>query len=529
MTPRILVLVASIIGSALGADSAQAAVAAVQRSFADTAVDSLPSKGATATCVGGRQLVGTGGGVFTAADVGAVVLRAVRPDATLTSVRVEGQEDEGGFAGNWIAVAHGVCAVPPPGLERRSATSAKDSANGKTATATCPAGKRVIGTGGQVTGGGGQVGLDDVRPNPGLTSVIVQGLEDADGTAANWSVTAFAICAKAVAGLQRVAVATPSDSQPGKTLTAACPPGRHVLGAGADVAGGTGRALLSFNIPDELSEQTSQAAESEAGTTSNWQLRAYAICAATVKRELNISPENSSSKAVQATCDGGRELTGGGGDLAGLDGAVRLMFTPTAAGMIVAAQEILPGIASDWRVRAFSICASPLPGLEFVSNTSPASSTDKNTTVTCPAGKKVVGAGGSAGAPNVVQVNAITPLPGLTGVQASAFEDENGATGDWTVTAYAVCATPPAGLQLITAQGDVHSDPQSAVAVCPPGKVLLGAGGEVQGPATTGGEIVIDDLRPNELLTAVVVTGLEHPSGTTSVWFPRAHAICANP
>jgi hypothetical protein len=40
---------------------------------------------------------------------------------------------------------------------------------------------------------------------------------------------------------------------------------------------------------------------------------------------------------------------------------------------------------------------------------------------------------------------------------------------------------------------------------------------------------VIDDLRPNELLTAVTVTGLEHPSGTTSSWFPRAHAICANP
>jgi len=37
--------------------------------------------------------------------------------------------------------------------------------------------------------------MDDIRPNPARTSVTVQGLEDEDGTTADWSLAAYAICA----------------------------------------------------------------------------------------------------------------------------------------------------------------------------------------------------------------------------------------------------------------------------------------------------------------------------------------------
>ena len=36
--------------------------------------------------------------------------------------------------------------------------------------------------------------IDDMRPNPALTSVTVSGFEDQDGYDRDWSVTAFAIC-----------------------------------------------------------------------------------------------------------------------------------------------------------------------------------------------------------------------------------------------------------------------------------------------------------------------------------------------
>ena len=45
--------------------------------------------------------------------------------------------------------------------------------------------------------------MDDVRPNPGLTGVTVQGVEDETGQAGSWSIVAHAICANPVPGVER--------------------------------------------------------------------------------------------------------------------------------------------------------------------------------------------------------------------------------------------------------------------------------------------------------------------------------------
>ena len=47
-----------------------------------------------------------------------------------------------------------VCANAPPGLELVAATSVEDEDDIKSVTARCPAGKNLLGTGGEVTGGG---------------------------------------------------------------------------------------------------------------------------------------------------------------------------------------------------------------------------------------------------------------------------------------------------------------------------------------------------------------------------------------
>ena len=81
------------------------------------------------------------------------------------------------------------------GLERVESTSAVNSLGTKTQTTTCPTGKRLLGGG--------------VRLNPLLTQLVVQQsfpdndnvyrvtVREVTATAANWSITVFAVCAVA--------------------------------------------------------------------------------------------------------------------------------------------------------------------------------------------------------------------------------------------------------------------------------------------------------------------------------------------
>ncbi len=93
-------------------------------------------------------------------------------------------------------------AIGVNGLERVQDTSAHDSNSNKTAIALCPTGKVVVGTGFNIAGGKTgdnpqfltDVVMDEVSPSS--TSVLVDAYEE-EPTSANWSVTAYAICAKA--------------------------------------------------------------------------------------------------------------------------------------------------------------------------------------------------------------------------------------------------------------------------------------------------------------------------------------------
>ena len=95
----------------------------------------------------------------------------------------------------------------PPGisgLQKVIGQSANNSNSGKSATATCPAGKRAIGSGGQVGG------LSGAFPNE-LANVVITFIEPSDenavpgsvgvfafeqvATASNWFVQASALCA----------------------------------------------------------------------------------------------------------------------------------------------------------------------------------------------------------------------------------------------------------------------------------------------------------------------------------------------
>jgi len=110
---------------------------------------------------------------------------------------VRAVEDANGTTGTWAVQAIAICARPPSGLERVVAVSPSEIPN-KSVTATCPTGKRVLGTGGELAGADGRVVLDGIVPDGELRSVTANGVKDETGVAGEWSVTAYAICATAV-------------------------------------------------------------------------------------------------------------------------------------------------------------------------------------------------------------------------------------------------------------------------------------------------------------------------------------------
>jgi hypothetical protein len=110
-------------------------------------------------------------------------------------VTANAYEDETGTNMSWSLTARAICADPLPGLERVSSNSALDSKTTKAATAFCPAGKNMLSASFDLNTFNGQVLLWSVGPDNQLTQATASGREDVTGNPANWSVTAYGICA----------------------------------------------------------------------------------------------------------------------------------------------------------------------------------------------------------------------------------------------------------------------------------------------------------------------------------------------
>jgi hypothetical protein len=80
------------------------------------------------------------------------------------------------------------------GLEIITAATATDSSSPKSATVTCPAGKRVIGGGARATGAGaGEVAVTEAYPSSANQWSTLARELDMIGT--SWTLTAYAFCA----------------------------------------------------------------------------------------------------------------------------------------------------------------------------------------------------------------------------------------------------------------------------------------------------------------------------------------------
>jgi hypothetical protein len=254
------------------------AVPGLVRVSETSATNSSTSKSVTAQCPAGTTVIGGGGHAGNLS--GEVFVTGLRPVVSLfgTGYQTIASEDETGYAGNWYVSSFALCAPAPPGLEYRWTTSPVGSQSSRGATATCTAGKRVLGTGAVINDGGRHVGLSHVLPTPAVaTQVAAVAHEDETGYGGSWSITSWAVCANPLPGYQRV-VGTPTTFP--TSATAWCPAGTEIHGAGGYLSGGWGQVRLVGVYPWLLAGGYAVAQADETGYGGSWSPVAVIICAA---------------------------------------------------------------------------------------------------------------------------------------------------------------------------------------------------------------------------------------------------------
>lgn len=253
-----------------------------------------------------------------------------------------------------------------PGLTRQTATSAPGSTTEKSQTVNCPKGRKVLGGAGRIDGAPtGEVGLTFSSPVNGGAGFTVSAAEDANGTSANWTVTAIAFCSAEPAGLQYAQHTFAAGSTKSRWSSVTCPKGKKVIGAGARVSGAKGRVMLTGMVPSEDGRTiTATAYEDEAGTDANWSVTALATCVKPTKdleivQAGSIQSSDVSIAAAPLTCPEGTRLHGVAGEVAGGNGEVRLRALDDDGDdtAIARAAEDQTGTERMWSVRTFGICA----------------------------------------------------------------------------------------------------------------------------------------------------------------------------
>lgn len=239
-----------------------------------------------------------------------------------------------------------------------------------------------------------------------------------------------------------------------------------------------------------------------------------------------------SVRSIAVSCPAGKRVIGGGSIVDGADGKAFITAqypVSTASGdrFEVVAVEVDEGYAGNWWLRAFAICANPVPGLQIISTTRAASSLSSQTNnASCPSGTRLLGAGGRVNSPagQVALQSMTTNIPVASLASVSAREDANGYTGSWGITTYAICANLVAGFSIASGTSASDStDAKAATATCPSGR-------QAHGPlfAIGGGKggLVLETLKPNVGGGSVTVVAREE-TAIAEDWSVAAHAICA--
>jgi hypothetical protein len=170
--------------------------------------------------------------------------------------------------------------------------------------------------------------------------------------------------------------------------------------------------------------------------------------------------------------------------------------------------------------------SAAIPGDELVGSTpaGPSSSPTRVNSVSCPAGKQLIGAFAHIrGNRRDVLITAL--IPSTTSAVAVAHEDEDGTADEWYLTVEAMCALPVPGHTVVYASSGYTSSNKQVRATCPAGKKLLATGWNTQG----AGQVYVNQVAQTADLTSVAVTGMEDTNGYANTWRLTTYAVCSNP
>ena len=263
------------------------AVPGLQRTTKTSLSNSNTSKTVTVTCRAGKRVLGGGGTVI--GGRGQVVLERLEPVQTATNDRfvVGAREDGTGFSGSWRLTAYALCADtnPLPGYGILPSGSGSPSSNSPQSTLSFCLGQPLVGFGGRINGGAGQVPLSNLVPDSNGTTdfAVIAAREDANGFDGAWIANVYAVCANAPANFTQASATTPASSV-NKSATVSCPVGTQVHSAGGQLLpAGSGPVDPSLVIDKvaidaQLRSVTVRAVEDETGTAANWAVRALALC-----------------------------------------------------------------------------------------------------------------------------------------------------------------------------------------------------------------------------------------------------------
>ncbi|HEY0640447.1 MAG TPA: hypothetical protein VGD67_22690 [Pseudonocardiaceae bacterium] len=279
------------------------------------------------------------------------------------------------LTGLLVALGLQVVAATPaaaiPGLQNVMVTTVADSSTFKQVIANCPAGKRVIGGGGRLSLATGEVAITYLAPMTTATAYEARAYEDFDGFAGVWSLTVYAICAFTPAGYEIRTAASPMASPATASATATCTAGRVVLGTGGTVFPGRGVVLMTGIVPSPVvgpTSVTTLGAEVPPGFAGTWNVQSWAICASPVPgHSVSVTTgviDSTSPKTQVANCPGGTFVHGVGFQFGGVGVGeifLNLVFPnpmPVGTGVPVVASEDQTGVAGNWGIRTYAVCAA---------------------------------------------------------------------------------------------------------------------------------------------------------------------------
>jgi len=263
--------------------------------------------------------------------------------------------------------AEATSALTISGLERVQATSETSSQWWRSPTVTCNGSNKLLGMGSLQPANGAILFRGLVPHTDGVYPDRFEAAahEDLGGTSADWSITGYGICGAQPSLMSLHSTTSVASSAAKQVQTVNCPSGTKVLGAGGTILDGDGRVKIDEIAPNAALDQvTVTASDDQDGTSSNWQVRAYAICAVAPTGLVRVTETAANAwdgTSVIARCPSGKRLLGLGGGVSATDlHALRVYGLIPATNLASAVTRAISkgstaGVTGE--VRSYAICA----------------------------------------------------------------------------------------------------------------------------------------------------------------------------